>query len=51
LGTRGLRSIIEDLILDTMFSLPSKRKATTLKVRKKMVEKNELSFHSLKQVA
>lgn len=49
LGARGLRGILEDLMLDVMFHLPSKRKTETLKVTKKMVEKDELSFHSLKQ--
>ncbi|UCC41032.1 MAG: ATP-dependent Clp protease ATP-binding subunit ClpX [Candidatus Aminicenantes bacterium] len=49
LGARGLRSIIEDLMLDIMYHLPSARKAKTLKITKKMVEKNELSFRSLKK--
>lgn len=49
LGARGLRSIIEDLMLDIMYHLPSARKANTLKITKKMVEKNELSFRSLKK--
>lgn len=49
LGARGLRSIIEDLMLDIMYHLPSARKARTLKITKKMVEKNELSFRSLKK--
>ncbi|MEE9390161.1 MAG: ATP-dependent Clp protease ATP-binding subunit ClpX, partial [Candidatus Aminicenantaceae bacterium] len=49
LGARGLRSIIEDLMLDIMYHLPSARKAKALKITKKMVEKNELSFRSLKK--
>ena len=49
LGARGLRGILEDLMLDIMFHLPSERKKTSLKVTKKMVEENELKFHSLKQ--
>lgn len=49
LGARGLRSIIEDLMLDIMYHLPSTRKAKALKITKKMVEKNELSFRSLKK--
>ena len=49
LGARGLRSIIEDLMLDIMYHLPSARKAKALKITKKMVEKNELSFGSLKK--
>jgi len=49
LGARGLRSIIEDLMLDIMFHLPSNKKTNRLKITKKMVEKNELNFKSLKQ--
>ena len=49
LGARGLRSIIEDLMLDIMFYLPSHKKTSKLKITKKMVERNELNFKSLKQ--
>ncbi|MFC2168993.1 ATP-dependent Clp protease ATP-binding subunit ClpX [Acidobacteriota bacterium] len=49
MGARGLRSIIEDLMLDIMFHLPSSKKTANLKVTKKMVEKNELDFHSINQ--
>jgi ATP-dependent Clp protease ATP-binding subunit ClpX len=49
LGARGLRSIIEDLMLDIMYHLPSARNARTLKITKKMVQTNELSFMSLKK--
>lgn len=48
LGARGLRSIIEDLMLDIMFHLPV-LKSTKIKITKKMVEKKELDFQSLKQ--
>lgn len=44
LGARGLRSIIEDLMLDLMFDLPSSRKSGRIKITKRMVEENELSF-------
>lgn len=50
LGARGLRSIIEDLMLDVMFYLPSSRKTTNIKITKKMIEKNELDINGLKQV-
>ena len=50
LGARGLRSIIEDLMLDVMFYLPSSRKTTQIKITKKMIEKNELDINGLKQV-
>jgi len=48
LGARGLKSIIEDLMLDIMFHLPSLKKEETIKINKKMVEKNGLEFSSLK---
>lgn len=38
LGARGLKSIIEDLMLDIMFHLPSSRKEKEIKISKKMVE-------------
>ena len=50
LGARGLRSIIEDLMLDVMFYLPTSRKTTNIKITKKMIEKNELDINDLKQV-
>ena len=49
LGARGLRSIIEDLMLDIMFHLPTTKKASMIKITKRMVERNELDFQSLKQ--
>ncbi|MFC2142447.1 ATP-dependent Clp protease ATP-binding subunit ClpX [Acidobacteriota bacterium] len=51
LGARGLRSIIEDLMLDLMFHLPSSKQASTIRITKKMVEDNSLVFDSLKQAA
>jgi ATP-dependent Clp protease ATP-binding subunit ClpX len=44
LGARGLRSIIEDLMLDLMFDLPSSGKTGRIKITKRMVEDNELAF-------
>ena len=38
LGARGLRTIIEDLMLDLMFDLPSSRKPARIKITKHMVE-------------
>jgi ATP-dependent Clp protease ATP-binding subunit ClpX len=38
LGARGLRTIIEDLMLDLMFDLPSARKPGRIKITKRMVE-------------
>ncbi|NOR14772.1 MAG: AAA domain-containing protein, partial [Candidatus Aminicenantes bacterium] len=51
LGARGLRSIIEDLMLDLMFHLPSSKKASTIRITKKMVEDNTLTIKNLKQAA
>jgi ATP-dependent Clp protease ATP-binding subunit ClpX len=49
LGARGLRTIIEDLMLDIMFYLPSSKKTAKIKITKRMVEENELSFARVKQ--
>ncbi len=49
LGARGLRSIIEDLMLDIMFHLPSHKQETTIKVTKKMVEENILNYDKFKK--
>jgi ATP-dependent Clp protease ATP-binding subunit ClpX len=40
LGARGLKNIIEDLMLDKMYRLPSKEIDKTIKISKSMVEKN-----------
>jgi len=49
LGARGLRTIIEDLMLDVMFHLPSTKQATRIEITQKMVEENELSFERFKE--
>jgi len=38
IGARGLKNIIEDLMLDIMFHLPSSKKENKIKISKKMVE-------------
>ncbi|MDC9727197.1 MAG: ATP-dependent Clp protease ATP-binding subunit ClpX [Candidatus Thioglobus sp.] len=40
-GARGLRSILEDLLLDTMFELPSLKDVSEVVIDKKVVEKNK----------
>jgi ATP-dependent Clp protease ATP-binding subunit ClpX len=50
LGARGLRTIIEDLMLDIMFYLPSSKKTTKIRITKRMVDENELSFDRIKKV-
>jgi len=49
LGARGLRTIIEDLMLDIMFHLPSSKKSANIKITKNMVKDKELSFNTLKR--
>jgi ATP-dependent Clp protease ATP-binding subunit ClpX len=49
LGARGLRTIIEDLMLDIMFHLPSSKKSANIKITKNMVKDKELSFDTLKR--
>jgi ATP-dependent Clp protease ATP-binding subunit ClpX len=46
LGARGLRMILEDLMLDLMYHLPSQRKLRDFVVTEEMVEKHEISFNS-----
>jgi ATP-dependent Clp protease ATP-binding subunit ClpX len=51
LGARGLRTIIEDLMLDIMFHLPTCKKSSHIKITKNMVKDKELSFERLKRAA
>ncbi len=46
LGARGLRMILEDLMLDLMYHLPSQRKVHEFVVTEEMVKKHEISFNS-----
>ena len=41
MGARGLRAILEDLMLDLMYHLPSKRTTGEFEVTEKMVERSE----------
>jgi ATP-dependent Clp protease ATP-binding subunit ClpX len=50
LGARGLRTIIEDLMLDLMFQLPSRKRPQQIIITRDMVEDKELSFEDLKHV-
>ncbi len=49
LGARGLRTIIEDLMLDVMYELPSSKRATRIEITRDMVEENNLGFDRLKK--
>ncbi len=50
LGARGLRTIIEDLMLDLMFHLPSRKRPQRIIITRDMVEDKELSIEDLKHV-
>jgi ATP-dependent Clp protease ATP-binding subunit ClpX len=45
-GARGLRMILEDLMLDLMYHLPSQRKLREFVVTEEMVQNHEISFNS-----
>ena len=46
MGARGLRMILEDLMLDLMYHLPGQRKLREFVVTEEMVRKHEISFSS-----
>jgi ATP-dependent Clp protease ATP-binding subunit ClpX len=46
LGARGLRMILEDLMLDLMYHLPSQRKLREFVVTDEMVKTHEISFNT-----
>jgi ATP-dependent Clp protease ATP-binding subunit ClpX len=43
-GARGLRMILEELMLDLMYSLPSQKKVKDFEVTADMVEKRNISI-------
>jgi ATP-dependent Clp protease ATP-binding subunit ClpX len=45
-GARGLRMILEDLMLDLMYNLPGQRKLREFVVTEEMVHSHEISFSS-----
>jgi ATP-dependent Clp protease ATP-binding subunit ClpX len=45
-GARGLRMILEDLMLDLMYHLPSQRKVREFVVTDEMVKNHEINFSS-----
>jgi len=48
-GARGLRMIMEDLMLDLMYHLPSQKKVREVLVTKEMVENREISMQCLEK--
>jgi ATP-dependent Clp protease ATP-binding subunit ClpX len=43
-GARGLRMILEELMLDLMYHLPSQKKVKEFEVSREMVEKRDVSL-------
>jgi ATP-dependent Clp protease ATP-binding subunit ClpX len=50
-GARGLRMILEELMLDLMFNLPSQKKLKEFEVTREMVEKRSASFSPVMEKA
>jgi ATP-dependent Clp protease ATP-binding subunit ClpX len=50
-GARGLRMILEELMLDLMFNLPSQKKLKEFEVTREMVEKRNASFALIEKQA
>src|ERR1700753_956962 len=48
-GARGLRMILEELMLDLMYHLPSNKKVRDLEITKDMVERRDLSLSLLEK--
>jgi ATP-dependent Clp protease ATP-binding subunit ClpX len=49
LGARGLRMILEDLMLDLMYHLPSQRKVREFLITEEMVRNHEINFTILEK--
>ena len=43
-GARGLRMVLEDLMLDLMYHLPSQKRVRDILVTKEMVQNQEISI-------
>ena len=48
-GARGLRMILEELMLDLMYHLPSQKKVKEFEVTREMVEKRDLAIAMLEK--
>jgi ATP-dependent Clp protease ATP-binding subunit ClpX len=48
-GARGLRMILEELMLDLMYHLPSNKRVRDLEITKEMVERRDLSLSLLEK--
>ena len=49
MGARGLKIILEDLMLDMMFQLPSQKRVKEIVVTREMVENKEIVFALLEK--
>jgi ATP-dependent Clp protease ATP-binding subunit ClpX len=49
MGARGLGIILEDLMLDMMYQLPSRKKVKEFMITREMVENNDISFALLEK--
>ena len=45
-GARGLRMILEDLMLDLMYNLPSQKRLREFMVTEEMVRTHEINFNA-----
>jgi ATP-dependent Clp protease ATP-binding subunit ClpX len=50
-GARGLRMILEELMLELMYSLPSQKKVKEFEVTREMVEKRDVSLATIEKAA
>jgi ATP-dependent Clp protease ATP-binding subunit ClpX len=50
-GARGLRMILEELMLELMYSLPSQKKVKEFEVTREMVEKRDVSLPMIEKAA
>ena len=50
-GARGLRMILEELMLELMYSLPSQKKVKEFEVTREMVEKRDISLAMIEKAA
>ena len=44
MGARGLRMILEELMLDLMYHLPNSKRVRDLEITREMVERRDLSL-------
>jgi ATP-dependent Clp protease ATP-binding subunit ClpX len=50
-GARGLRMILEEIMLDLMYQLPSQKKAREFELTREMVEKRDVTINSVMEKA